>query len=373
MLADGVLVLAAAFLAGVIVDQAYEAIRPAPPPVASAALAADPLDVSRLSALGLDLDRRGDPRGAALMTFAGTRGWRDPKAQAWLLQRALREARWDDALRHADALLRIDGAGVYRPTLFRILDLAASDPGGRPALVARLAQAPQWRQSWLEQLGAATAAGWSGRAQTPGTALDAASAGAVLLGVASGPTPPLPSEYRTFVATLVQHGDEAGALADWRLFAHRPDTGAALRDPDFTVGSDGTDFTWSAAAGPGASSEVVQRVEDAPAALRIDYDGASMPELPAQMLVLPPGRYRLSWRERLAGDPRLAWQVRCVAPTSAILGSWPVSVAASWRARSETFAEPAGCRAQRLELTPLPGERRSEVTAWFAQVRLSPG
>jgi hypothetical protein len=114
-------------------------------------------------------------------------------------------------------------------------------------------------------------------------------------------------------------------------------------------------------------------MEGAPAALRIDYDGASTPQLPAQMLVLAPGRYRLSWRERLAGDPRLAWQVRCIAPYSATLGSWPISAAVSWRARSETFEAPAGCRAQRLELTALPGERRSEVTAWFAQVRLSPG
>jgi hypothetical protein len=374
---DLALVLAATLLAALILVQA---LPPTPQERglqgARRALAADPLDPIALGRYGLALDAAGQPaRAKAVLDMAGTRGWRDPPVQAWLLRDRIAAGRWDEALGHADALLRIDADGAWRPGVFPLLNLAAADPTSRTALVGRLARRPWWRQAWLERFGAAMWASWRpAPAATPGATLDPASARAVLLALSVTPAPPSPAEYRPYVAALIAHGDDSEALADWRALAHRPHAGGALRDGDFAAPADGTDFTWRPASGVGADSEIAAAEPGSGSrVLKVDYDGFSAPVLPAQRLVLGPGRWRLTWRERLAGPSRLAWRVRCAssdaplaAETSAPSPAW------SWRT---LFLEvpPAGCPAQWLELAPAPGERRTDITAAYAAFALTGG
>jgi hypothetical protein len=357
---DAALVLMAVGLGWLIVEAAFVGPGGANPTAEpSFRLVRDPLDLPALRELGLRLDRQGRLAEAdAILSFVGRRTWRDRPTEVWLLRRRLDQGRYREAIRSVDAVLRQDARGVTRPVLFDLLIAAADDPQARPALVAELTPAPWWRGDFLPALGVRGA---------PASAVDTLSA------LALGPTPPLPDEYAPLISRLVSGRDYEGAYTAWRSVA-RPHglVTATLRDGDFTGYSDHTPFTWSPASGAGVSSEV----EAAPRALRIDYDGFSAPNLPAQLLIHPPARYRLSWRERVeSGDAedsgRLFWRVRC-ADTNAVLARGPPPVA-GWRAVSLTVeARGAGCPAQWLELAADPGERRSPVTAWYAAFRLQP-
>jgi hypothetical protein len=202
----------------------------------------------------------------------------------------------------------------------------------------------------------------------------------VFTDLALGRAPPAADEYAPFIDRLANAGDNDGAYAAWLAVARaRGSASAGLRDGDFADASDHTPFTWSAASGVGASSDV-EPAAGGPTpqplgarALRVDYDGYSAPSLPAQLLVRPPGRYRLTWRERL--DPplpeRLFWRVRC-ADTNEILARAPPPTS-GWREAEMIVETPAArCAAQWLELAAEAGGRRAPVTGWYAAFELRP-
>ncbi|HLZ85449.1 MAG TPA: hypothetical protein VKQ54_17945 [Caulobacteraceae bacterium] len=356
---DAALALAAAGLALLIVRSAVTDVQGADRRPDPARLVRDPLDLPSLRFLGLRLDREGHLAEAdVVLRFVGSRTWRDGPTEVWLLRRRLDEGRYREALESADSLLRRDAEGTTRPALFPLLIAAAEDAGARPALVARLVAAPWWRGDFLRALGAQG---------------DAAGALAVFSALARGQTPAAAAEYAPLVDRLVSAGDYGGAYAAWRAIARSREAAApVLRDGDFTGASDHTPFTWSAAAGVGASG-ATDLTPDGPAtrALRIDYDGFSSPTLPAQLLADTPRRYTLSWRQRIdpAAPERLAWRVRC-ADTGRVLARAPAAVPGWREATMSVETPPSGCAAQWLELAAEPGERRSPVTAWYAAFRL---
>jgi len=367
---DALLAIGALGLAAWIIQGALPQGEPAAPTMARdlARITRDPLDVAALRDLGLALDREGQAaRADALLSLVGRRTWRDVPTDIWLLRRRLEGARFADAFAHADALLRMDRDGVTRPVLFKVLAAAAAHAEARPDLEARLAASPWWRTDFLRSL-----AGGG----------DADGDREVLTALAAGPTPPGPDEYAPLINRLVAARAYAAALAAWREIARPPGEGGAdLRDGDFSGAPDGTPFAWSAAEGVGGSSETRAPPDgSARRALRIDYDGYSTPTLPGQMLVLAPGRYRLSWRQATdpGESPRLAWRVRCAdtgqAPAAAAAGrALPEGAGLDWREMTMDVQIPAfGCAAQWLELVPLPAERRDPVTAWYAAFRLGP-
>lgn len=342
-----------------IVRQAAIAVRPSGP---HHFRSADPLDEAALAGLGFEADRRGDRAGAGILIgLAGRLSWRDPPVQAWLLQRAVESGDWTKAMTHADALLRTDAEGASRPQLFRLLDVMASDETSRTALLGRLRQAPWWREAWLVHLAVAAA--------SPASAVSPDQARAILMGLSSGSRPLTPAEYLPYVEMRLGRGDYVQAERDWEALARRADGDALLHDPTFQPSDGGGPFGWTPTSGVGASSET-EATADAGRVLRVDYDGYSPSRMPGQLLVLPPGRYSFVWRERIVGPPRLVWRVRCLGRTLRILAQAPSLAGPGWRARRLTFDVTADCPAQHLELAPLPGERRDEVTGWFAALSL---
>jgi hypothetical protein len=346
----------------------------APPPAAQA-----PLDPGSLAAEGLSRLRHGSlARGEAILAFAEQRSRRDWRVEDALLDRDLGAGRWDEAIGHADALLRTDSRGLLTPSVFRLMNAAAADPRAREAILDRLdlVHPPWWRESYLRQLGAAVDRGLANdpRRGPPaaGDAIQTDVAEALFLGLAASAAPPTPKEYGPILATLVADGRYAEALALWRRLARRSDAGAPLRDGVFEHDGDDTAFTWRRTSGVGASAEVVETAGGR--SLHITYDGFGEPTLPGQLMVLKPGGYRLAWRERLTGPARLAWRVRCAdgGQTLADESALP-SAGAVWSDRSLRLQVPAtGCLAQWLELVARPDERRTEIEAWYAQIGLSP-
>lgn len=372
-LLDLVLTFAAAGLAVLIVAAAINGGEPRPgetDPLGR--IRRDPLDLAALRDLGLRMDRQGRIAEAdAIMSFVGRRTWRDGPAEVWLLRRRLGQGRLDEAFQAADALLRRDGTGALRPALFSVLIAAAGDVEARPPLEARLAEAPGWRADFLRALAA--------RGDETGASI-------MYGALAAGRTPPSPQEYAPFIDRLVSEGRYREALNAWIGIARRAVAGVGdPRGPDpwdgnFARESDGTAFTWSAAEGVGAASEVL-RSEDGSTGriLKVNYDGFSSPALPAQLLVLTPGRYRLAWRERIdpAAAAKLYWRLRCADSGRVVSrASLPSHVAGDrvvWReVEMDLDASATGCAAQWLELIASPGDRREPFTAWYAEFQLHP-
>ena len=302
-----------------------------------------------------------------MLEFVAKRTWRDGPTDAWLLRDRLARGDLPGALACADALLRLDPSGQSRPVLFALLTTTTNFVEARPALSERLSANPWWRQDFLRRLG------------THGDPLAATS---LFSDLAAGPQPARPSEYAPLINRLVAARDYDGALAAWRQAApRRSGDRLYLRDGGFAQDWDQTPFTWRPADGVGVTSETRDAV-DGPVrrALRIDYDAFGAPTLPAQLLVIPPGRWRVDWRVRddAKADERLYWRVRC-ADTGAILagapGRDPASTEPGWRSEFLTFATPTGdCRGQWLELVAVPGERRMTLTALYSDfsVRAAP-
>ncbi len=301
-----------------------------------AAVARDPLDPTTLRNLGLALDRAGDAAGAdRLMTLAWERTRRDTPTTAWLLVRRLAQGRYPEALATADALVRRDPDDRTRERLFQLLIAAAHYDVSRPALIARLAEAPWWRPAFMREF-VATA--------------DPADSHAVVAGLAATANPPTPPELDAYLTRLVAGHAYADAARDWRAFS-RP-----RRDPDAIGDLDAPPpFGWSPAFGEGASSAV----EDG--ALRVDYDGYGAARLPVRSLALSPGRYTVTWRERASGDDigRIAVNIGCGEAATMLASTAPTQ-------RRLDFEVPTnGCEGQTLAITALPGERRASMTALF--------
>jgi hypothetical protein len=304
--------------------------------VSRAAVARDPLDPAALRNLGLALDLSGDAADAdRVMSVVGARTRRDTPTAAWLLVKRLSQGRYDDAFAAADALLRRNVDDRARERLFKLLIAAAHYDVSRPALIGRLADAPWWRLPYMREL-AATA--------------DPADTRRVLAGLSRKSAPATAPELDAYLTRLVGDKAYAAAARDWRVFSRPP------RDPE-AIGdlSAPPPFGWSPVFGEGASSAI----EDG--ALRVDYDGYGAAKLPARLLALPPGRYTLAWRERVTGD-----DVRAIAVT-VVCGEAgaPLAKAAPLEQRLDFEVPATGCEGQTLEITPVPGERRSDVTARF--------
>jgi hypothetical protein len=341
--------LVAGMVAGGAVILIVDRERPAPPwppanvTLSRAAVARDPLDPAALRNLGLAESLAGDEADAdRLMTFTAQRTRRDTPTAAWLLVRGLARGRYGDAFHAADALLRRNVDEASRERLFKLLIAAAHYDVSRPALIARLADAPWWRLAYMREL-AATA--------------DASDTRQVLAGLAATAKPPGPAELDAYLTRLRADKDYAAAARDWRAFS-RP-----RRDPD-TIGDLAAPppFGWSPVFGEGASSAV----EDG--ALRVDYDGYGAAKLPTRLIALPPGRYTLAWRERVTGDDvrAIAVRVLCGETGPALATAAAPDSAPAPLAQSLDFEVPAsGCDGQTLEIAALPGDRRSSVTAWF--------
>ncbi len=338
------------------------------PSAARSALRRDPLDLEALRTEALAAASAGQTsRAARMLEFVAKRTRRDGPTDAWLLRDRLARGDLPGALACADALLRLDPAGKTRPMLFALLTTATDFVEARPALSERLSANPWWRQDFLQYLG---------RHGAPSAATS------LFSDLAAGPQPARPSEYAPLINRLVADRDYDGAIAAWRQAAPRRSGGLlGLRDGDFTQGWDQTPFTWRPADGVGVRSETRDAI-DGPVrrALRIDYDAFGAPTLPAQLLVLPPGRWRLDWRVRAdaEADQRLYWRFRC-ADTGKVLagatGDAAAFVEPGWRSRFLAFEIPAGdCRGQWLELIAVPGERRASVTALYTDfsVRSAP-
>lgn len=330
---------------------------------ARAALQRGPMEFRALRVLGLAADRGGRVNQATrLMTIAGRRTPRDEPTQIWLFNAAVRRGDFTQAFAHADALLRVQPG--YADRLNPILVANLANPMAVPALLRRLAFRPDWRRGFMAYL--------AGRQPDVDVAVT------VFDGLHAGPAPPTPEETTGLINRLVSDHQYRDAKDVWaRLLPGRASVADDLvYDGNFRGLPGAPPFNWDLASGSGALSELVT-TPDGARALHVQFPTGISVRLAQQMLVLSPGRYRLSGGVRFDGAAPtavLAWRVGCIdGPGATLVETRQVGGGAVRRTFFGDFVVPAtGCTAQALLLNTIAQDSFATADAWFDNLSITP-
>ena len=170
-----------------------------------------------------------------------------------------------------------------------------------------------------------------------------------LWGRRKGSADPATADWQAkLVNALVAQGQFTSAYGVWRLVTGTNGAGGTLFNPGFAKSTVPPPFNWKFATSGGV-------VEPAPGnRLQVIYYGRDDAILAEQLLLLSPGRYRLSMD---ISDPpgaggELAWALTCVPGTQSLL-RLPIARKGPLAA---SFSVPQGCAAQRLQLGGNPGD-----------------
>jgi hypothetical protein len=333
---------------------------------ASQILGAHPLESRAFFLLGLVAEAEGQAdQAVSLMDIAAARSLRDRRAHLWLFSHRLKHGEFEQALNHADVILRT------RPqlgaTLLPALMAVAAIPEGRAQLIERLEKAPPWRRWFLTQ--------FSRRAADPSDPLP------LYAELQAGSHPPSSAELRPHLDRLIGTGQFEQALLVWlnSLAPHEAQRLDYLFNGDFERPVSNLPFDWMFDRVRGADIDVSDSPFDGGKALRIQFARARVPFRHVRKLVmLPPGAYVMSGKAMardLQNERGLVWSLACaegskeaLVSTGRIAGTMTAEIA-------EQFTVPVqGCRAQwlRLELAArIPSEQAmGGGTVWYDSLQI---
>ena len=259
----------------------------------------------------------------------------------------------------ADQYLREGDAGAG---LREIAVLARLAPNGITSLAPYVATYARQRATWPQLRALFRAEPVLERASLQALAGDAANAGTVLaLATRKGPDSVwLP----TMVDSLVKAGQYARARQLWASVSGARATEALLYDPGFSEAQAPPPFNWVL-----TSSAVGLAERQRGGGLHVIYHGREDGALASQVVLLPPGRYRLTSTATGIGarNPGLTWFVQCVATQKEIaLRALKDISAEGW-----LFAVPADCPAQRLQLIGVASDMPQAVDTTIRAIRLT--
>ncbi len=308
---------------------------------ARAALARDPLASPALTILGRAAEEAGDVATAEkLMKLAVATASRDVFAHAWMLAHEAGAENWVAAVARLDWILRVTPQARY-DSVFPVVAPFFDSPNFVGPLGAVLAAGPPWRGSmlsYLTRLRGNTRALW-----------------ALFTELQSGPLPPSGREMAPYLNRLVSEGWFDQAYLAWltHVPAERLANDGLLFNARFLYPIENMPFDWTIAQSPG----VLVRVEGGRGnrELNADFFGTRIASsIINHLLMLPPGEYRFSGRERaqnLETERGLRWRLFCVEGQEASLLETPfLSGDQPWRTFSFDFNVAETCRVQKLQL-----------------------
>lgn len=293
---------------------------------------------------------------------AAARAPRDVPARAWLAQHALESGDVDAALVQIDQVLTLSPAAGR--TAFPVLAQLARDPRFATRLAARLAARPAWRGGMLAALQGASPDGREAMDQVLSAlhrqgGLDDA-------------------EFDAWIDALMHQGRWGEAHARW--FGARLPTATRiplLYNGDWRATPRNAGFDWRIRQVPGVLVEV-HPGQDRSGDLHVRLLGRRVVETGVEHAVLlPPGHYRLDWRERsqsLRATRGLGWRIAC-ANGRPLAASAPLDGSRPWREQHLGFQVPAQeCPGAWLRLGSGGeggGGQVASGEAWFSDVRLA--
>ena len=343
--------------------QAAKAIESA----AKHALVAAPLDARPLRLLAYLADSVGDTtQKRKLLEAAVRRSKNEPLATYWLMLEALRQADEKALVQYADLML--SKHSTFDQLVVPLLALDAENPAGAPELQARLLRHPDWRGRFFRELTSSIK-----DARTPLN---------LLVMLKGTPFPPTAQEVGTYLEFAMNQRLYDIAYYAWLQFLP-PEKLASIKivnNGDFESEPGRGPFEWTIPSSSGSIVEIGTPLGEAGKALHVSFVGQGRVELQPveQMLVLAPGRYTLSLRQKgeLSGRRGVQWTVTCV-DGQARIGELPMFLGSvsEWQPVEGQFVVPAdGCRAQALRLglaARTPSEQIVKGSAWFDDLNIT--
>jgi hypothetical protein len=310
-----------------------------------AAATKDPLSPEPFLVRGVEAQLAGDQR-VAVQAFLGAR-WRDPRSLP---------ARYFLAGAYF-------GGGDAAKGLTEIATLARLVPTGVGGLAPYVASYARDRSNW-PQLRALFRSD-PGIADGTFSVLSADAANAdLILALADRRSLKADTSWvQNLLGAVVAAGEPRKARQIWADLSH-VHSQELLFDPTFVRGDVPPPFNWRMA------SSTVGLAERRPGGgLHAIFYGQEDGVLASQLLLLPPGTYRLSIRASgdLSAAGALQWRLICSA-TSAPIASTGFAAAA---ARGWSFAVPPTCEAQSLELAGTSADIPRQVDVTVLEVKLS--
>lgn len=324
--------------------------------MAREALAVSPLNLRALKVLGMSAASTGqDAQAEALISLAAQRSLRDPSAHLWLFQRRVNQRDWPRAFFHADVLLAKPPRGYQIATIVVAL---AAQPGAEEALSQRMIRRPRWRGGVIAGLARSS----------PSLTFD------MLMRLAAAGSPPTDAETGWLMRAMLSRGALPEAYLAWAqlLPPSAVHDMADVYDSGFDGLRGGPPFNWRLASQDAAGATLGPGPGGEGKALYARFHGKKPAVLAYQLLLLPPGRYRLvtrAYTEESGRGSQLRWTLACAQRRSASMAQAAApDEAFVWRQASVPFEVPEGCPGQRLELTGHPGDNPGAARAWFDSV-----
>jgi O-antigen ligase len=303
---------------------------PAARVLALRALNRSPVDASAVRTLAITAPARS---ADSAWRVAATMGWRDTPTQLWAMRQAFRNGEYDVAALRADALLRT-GREAGRLFLGEVRSYAQND-GFRRQLLPRLVLEPSWRALFF---------------RLPTDVPDGQLKGVILtLQDLASKAKPSSAESRAAISALIKRRRFEDAWNLYRLTAGALATSTGmLGDGGFKGSTDeykrqSTPFDWTITNRPGVNASIE---ESGPRTLLISADGESRARVVSRYVVLPEGKYILSYQMR--GDQGSAEGIAVIVSCgngSNVLGrSNPASInTATFETRAFAFVLPEAC------------------------------
>ncbi len=310
----------------------------------------DPVDARSSSLLGSVLLALGNEAGArAAFTVSSALGWRDPPTQLYWMAEAFDRGDLKVASQRLDALLR---QNPVFPQGQQFLAQFGATPQGRTELVDRLADTPVWRRNYFLDFTDTTPESLTHRAQVAvGLARKTGTPECALVAPL---THALAANRRFAEATQVRLAHCLGSYGNSYLadgdFAH------ALPSSPLTA------FDWTFPESGEIGILLAPAAGFAGKALSINSAAPRESAFATQLLVLPQGRYALSWRAlTTAGEPAAV-----VSPSVACdpASRRPLNAEIQDRRSGRfagSFAVPPDCPAQWLTFWMAPGSEPATI------------
>jgi hypothetical protein len=329
------------------------------------ALRAGPLRADALRQLASVAESKGDAdKALKLMQLAEKRSLRDLQVQAWLMNDRLAVDDMTGALEHIDTMLRT--LPSLQASMFPLIAAFASDPDAQSSVLAFLKRRPPWEAGFTKE--------FPTHVDNP----DILQAFYSDLSTARALTT---DELRAYIGRVAELGDYALArqLLVQSLPQSRAERSGNLNNGGFERPIDGLPFSWTLEPVQGAQTEVVLDDQKS-AALRVRFYKTHVAYRHVhQLLLLPPGEYRLSGQVKavaLQNERGLQWSISCapleqteLATTDLVRGDRP------WSTFTVTFHVPseADCQAQVLRLrlaARVESEEQVSGEIWYDNMQI---
>lgn len=303
----------------------------------------EPLSVAAFRSLALLARQASSSDSPALLRHAIFLAKRDLETQLLLTQQSLSQARYEEAARQLDILLRVYPR--LQPRLFNILRTMTDDPKARLAVVKLLRSNPPWRSAFLNA--------YPNEKRRQDIAI------AILLELGSGATRATDEERNRLMQRLIawQSYDKAAYLWLQSQSEEKLANVPTIRNGEFENPIQNAPFSWQIGDVPGASTLIVQETAPRNRVLSVSFVRQRVPyQHTRQFLMLYPGAYRFSALYRateLRSVRGLAWRIYCLGTKrQLIFESQRISGTQNdWSDLNHNFEIPAeDCHMQLLQL-----------------------